>query len=58
MSSDLSIVQDLLARRAIMHKTSGGPGGTEIEIEEGYVGFCVVFEFDKFDQLTKIGAWE
>ncbi len=59
MPNDLRIVQDLLARRAIKHKTSGDEQGTSIEIEvSGDGDFYVMFEFDKFDKLTKIGAWE
>lgn len=66
MSNDLRIVQALLARKAISHNTSGNSEGTIIKIkegtmiktEEGYISLYVVFEFDKFDTLTKIGAYE
>ncbi len=58
MASDLHIVQDLLARRAIEHKTSGDSVKTTIEIEEGYVGFYILFDFDKDGKLIEIGAYE
>lgn len=42
----------------IAYDTDANKDGKTITVEAGYIGFASVFEFDKEENLLKVGAYD